>query len=514
VNALPPASAARRLLRPVIESTFPPQAWLLAALIGVSVLLFHETWASTAALWFGSETYTHGAFVPPLVAWLIWRSRHRLESIEWRASFAGLALVVAVVVFWVAGHVAQVQVAEQLAAALVVPALVLCVAGLRVTRVVIYPLALLVLAVPFGEALIPPLMQFTASFAVGALRLTGFSVYRDGLIFSTTAGDFEVVKACSGIRYLMASVTVGSFGAYFMFKSWRRRLAFIALAVVIPIVGNGLRVYFTVILAHLTSIETAGGFDHLIYGAVFFGVLMLLLLWLGTRFSDDPPPPVQQAEGARRPISRNDILMTALVTAALASGPAWASFALRSSLAAGFEPTLVEGASPWTGPRATVTPWSNDLAPQAAALAGEYVDPEGHAVTLSIFWLRPSDGAQELVSSIRPVIKIEPGVAVNDYRVAPAAGGAPALHSVRLVTVRGAWRVGYAYAVDGHLTTSESVMKVREAWRRVRGLRTNLAVVAFSTPEPDARGDREAVLSAFVAAHRGRLEAALTGGKK
>ena len=81
--------------------------------------------------------------------------------------------------------------------------------GLEVARTIAFPLAFTLMAVPIGEFLLPNLMNQTADFTVAALRLTGVPVYREGLYFTVPTGRWSVVEACSGLRYLIASLTLG-----------------------------------------------------------------------------------------------------------------------------------------------------------------------------------------------------------------------------------------------------------------------------------------------------------------
>src|SRR4029077_9557246 len=142
-------------------------------------------------------------------------------------------------------------------------------------------------AVPFGEALIPPLINFTADFTVGALQLTGVPVYREGSFFTIPSGNWSVVEACSGLRYLIASFTLGALYAYLTYRSLKRRLVFIGLSIIVPVLANGVRAYLIVITGHLSDMRLAVGIDHLIYGWVFFGIVMLLLFWIGTFWRED-----------------------------------------------------------------------------------------------------------------------------------------------------------------------------------------------------------------------------------
>ena len=98
-----------------------------------------------------------------------------------------------------------------------------------------------------------------------ALKLTGIPVYREGLWFSLPTGDWSVVKACSGVRYLIASVTLGVMYAYITYHTLWKRLLFILMSLVIPILANGIRAYIIVMIGHLSNLEYATGVDHMVY---------------------------------------------------------------------------------------------------------------------------------------------------------------------------------------------------------------------------------------------------------
>ncbi|HEY9194603.1 MAG TPA: exosortase A, partial [Methyloversatilis sp.] len=186
-----------------------------------------------------------------------------------------------------------------------IPALVIAVLGWRVAWVIAYPLAFLFLGVPIGEGLMLPLMNYTANFTVGALQLMHFPVYREGTFFELPSGSWSVVEACSGLRYLIASVTVGALFAYLSYRSIWRRVAFIVASLVAPVIANGLRALLIVLLAHYSDMKIATGADHIIYGWVFFGLIMLLLFWLGSfwqeKEAEDVAPDASSA--ASRPVS-------------------------------------------------------------------------------------------------------------------------------------------------------------------------------------------------------------------
>ena len=71
----------------------------------------------------------------------------------------------------------------------------------------------------------------------------------------------------------------------------RGGIVFVAISFLVPVLANWLRAYMIVMLGHLSGNKLAVGVDHLIYGWVFFGVVMLLMFWIGARWREDEPKP-------------------------------------------------------------------------------------------------------------------------------------------------------------------------------------------------------------------------------
>jgi exosortase A len=257
--------------------------------ITVTAILFayHATTWSMVSIWERSDTFAHGFLILPFSAYLIWTQREKLKTIPPQPDPLALLVLVVLGFGWLLAALASVQVLEQYLFVAMIPAIVWAILGSRMVLALAFPLAYLLLAVPFGEALIPPLIEFTADFTVKALQLSGIPVYREGSFFAIPSGNWSVVEACSGLRYLIASFTLGTLYAYLTYRSLARRLVFIALSVIVPIIANGIRAYLIVMTGHLSDMQLAVGVDHLIYGWIFFGFVMLLLFWFGSLWRED-----------------------------------------------------------------------------------------------------------------------------------------------------------------------------------------------------------------------------------
>jgi exosortase A len=266
-------------------------AWLgpliaLATAGMVTLFAFRQTMASMVTIWNGSSTYSYGFVIVPLCALLVWRRRDDLRTLHPTTSLLGLTLFFFSAGLWVAGNVADVQVIQHIALITMLDALVWTFLGNASVRVLRFALLFLFFAVPVGDSLVPLLQQWTAAFTVNALRLSGIPAVQDGLILSTPSGNWQVAEACSGIRYLIASIVIGVLVAGVAYRSWKRRITFQLLSALLPIIANAVRAYGIVVLAYLSGNAIATGVDHVIYGFVFFSLLTAILLTVAFRWSE------------------------------------------------------------------------------------------------------------------------------------------------------------------------------------------------------------------------------------
>src|SRR5262245_60586790 len=276
----------------------PDVAWTAAGVAFVAVLaVYWRTVADMVVIWVRSETFTHGFLVLPISLWLVWRQRRGLRELPVRPWFPGLLGVAGAGLLWLAADLASVASPAQFALVFMLQFAVVTVLGLTVGRALLFPLAFLLFAVPAGEFLVPKLMDHTADVTIVALRATGIPVFREGNHFAIPTGSWSVVEACSGIRYLIASMMAGSLFAYLTYRSPWKRWAFFAVSIVVPIVANWLRAYMIVVIGHLSGNTLAAGVDHLVYGWVFFGIVIAIMFWIGSRWYD--PYPRATAEGTR-----------------------------------------------------------------------------------------------------------------------------------------------------------------------------------------------------------------------
>ncbi|MBL0125782.1 MAG: exosortase [Betaproteobacteria bacterium] len=128
-------------------------------------------------------------------------------------------------------------------------------------------------------------VDLTAKFAHCGLSSTGIPVHREGPYFELSSGKWSIAEACSGIEYLSACMMLSVLYAWTMYTSTRKRLAFIAGAILIGICGNWMRAYLTICIAHISDNRFLRN-DHGTFGWILFAALLFMYCLLGWYFRD------------------------------------------------------------------------------------------------------------------------------------------------------------------------------------------------------------------------------------
>jgi len=260
----------------------------IVSILLFSFLIFFDTWKALVDIWIRSDTYAHGFLVIPASLWLIWQNKALHPFLQpTKPSYLGLAFILCNGLFWLFAAMTQILVIQQLALVGMLIGSYWFYLGNDTIKQFIFPVLFLYFMVPIGEAqLLPHLMGFTADFTIALIRLTGLSVYREGLHFSLVSGDWSVVEACSGVRYLISSMTLGTIYAYITYRKNYKRTIFILCSIIVPIFANGMRAYMIVMIGHLSGMTLATGVDHIIYGAFFFAIIVFIMFYIGSFWRD------------------------------------------------------------------------------------------------------------------------------------------------------------------------------------------------------------------------------------
>jgi len=320
---MPPESAT---LPSPPASTSLPVAWrgplgALALAAALLIAVTAQSWGAMLHQWWNIDTYNHLLLVPFITAWLVGLKEEELAVLTPQPFWLGLVGVTVALGLWWVGETRGINLIAQAGALAALQAAVVTVLGVRVSLLLALPLAFASFLVPFGDEIIPPLQTVTAEIAIALTHLSGVPARIEGIHIHTPAGLFIVAEACSGVKFLIAMVTLAVLVCFTRFESWSRRAAFLAACIIVPILANGVRAWATIYVAQFIGAEQATGFDHIVYGWIFFAIVLAALLGGAWRFFEREPEAYgwpAAAIGDWPLIARAEALRFAPISAALA----------------------------------------------------------------------------------------------------------------------------------------------------------------------------------------------------
>lgn len=450
------------------------------------LLMFRSDVGDLAHIWWTSTTFGHCLFIGPVIAWLVWQRRGELAQLTPTGWWPGLALVAIGGFGWLMGDAASVNFARQLGLVMMLQGAVVTILGPNVTRGLLFPLTYAFFLVPFGEGLEPPLQTVTVAIVMPLLHLVGVPAVVDGVLIHAGRYYFEVAEACSGAKFVIAMVAFGVLVANLCFVSWKRRAVFLAVSVVVPVIANGFRAFGTIWAADLTSVEAATGFDHIVYGWVFFGLVMAGVLAIGWRWFDRAPddPAFDPATLLAIPRHRTDLaLATLLVLAAAVAFPAWSSAVAGRAQILPAHIDLPDVAGWHRVPVSTRAPWTPSYPGADHYLFGRYADASGATVDMSIAVFGGQHEGKKLIAFGTGVLREEDRwVRVADL---PAISGGSAMR----ITAPGPVEriVATWYRVGDATTNDETLVKIETMKARLLGGPQRAVAIHLSVEGADPR---------------------------
>lgn len=477
---------------------------LLVVTLGVVgvLLAFYPTAEAIVDIWSRSGTFAHGYMIVPITLWLVWRKRAELASLNPAPNWLGLIPLAVVGMGWLVANVAGVGVVQQLALVTMIIAIVWTVLGTRVVLALAFPLFFLYFAVPMGEGLVPPLRAFTADFTVKLVELTGIPIYREGTFFELPSGNWSVVEGCSGVRYLIASVTLGTLYAYLTYTSLSRRLVFIVASFAVPIMANGLRAFMIVMIGHFSDMKYAVGVDHLIYGWVFFGIVIGLMFFVGSFWRQDEADPAVVASFAAVVPAEPKRFWVVGAAGLLAVG-VWPGLSgLKSSVADA--PISVNLIAPviagWEKADGHNTDWEPHYSGMDGTLHATYVKGDRRIGVFVFYFARQVKGAELISTANELVVEKHPVWQQKVHRAASyKLGGASEFvdESILRSAVQDLYVINWNW-ISGTNTTNPYLGKLLQAKARLSGGQSGSAAVILYTPFDGQPEAEVAPMQAFV----------------
>lgn len=468
------------------EAFAPRAAWPAAASLLLVLLLlgllFHAEIAAAIAIWISSTAYNHCVLIIPIAAYLIWERRAALVGLVPAPSLRPLPLLIPLAVLWLVAERLGIMEVRQFVLVSAVEIAIASLFGWRLFLLLLGPLLYLYFLVPFGAFLVPALQNFTARFVVIGLDVLGIPNFSDGVTIDIPQGRFYVAEACAGLRFLIASMAFSVLYALLIYRGYARRMVFILIACCVPVIANGFRALGIVSLGYLLGSAEAAETDHILYGWIFFSIVIVLLILLGLPFRQAPATPaalVPPAAPMVAPPTRRLVIASLLFLLLAGAGPL-----LAAALA-----TAGQGGA---GKRADLAP----LCVPVDAGADRPIQRFGCGATalpLLVEYFPPRSNPRRLLDAAR---RLSGALAAED--VQQSALAVPGAVGWTLVATRRPARLGaFVFFLDGIAYADGLHLRLRQALNSLsRHPATPLLIVIEAPP-----GSSPAAIRQFLGAH-------------
>jgi EpsI family protein len=279
-----------------------------------------------------------------------------------------------------------------------------------------------------------------------------------------------------------------------------------------------------VMLGHLSGNALATGVDHLIYGWLFFGVVILLMFVIGGRWSDlDRSEPEMRSEAQEKTVPASSSFWKAagFVFLILSAVSLCEWFLLQRAMGSPpVFPDMSRLENGWrSGGKISGPEWKPAYV-NPSAEQNQVYSAHGQTVGLYIAYYRQQNHERKLISSnnmlVRSKDRVWAQVASNRVdmdlsgrrvavRSAELRAGGVGNETKRLLVRQFFW-------VNGHLTASDIEAKLWTALSLLLGRGDDSAAIILYTPKsPEDGGEEEAdkALAAFIEVNSARLFNAL-----
>ncbi|MEQ1516151.1 MAG: exosortase A [Usitatibacteraceae bacterium] len=483
---------------------------LAMASLALVAAIFWPTFSNLLALGRETDLTSNSALVILVSLILIWNLRAELVHLPIRPCLWGLAGLICIGFAWLAGELIFTRVLTQFAVLAMFPMAILTLLGTRWVEKLAFPFFLLIFAVPFWSPIVPTLVKWSAGFAELAIGASGVPVYRDGAHFIVPTGSWSIADTCSGVAFLSTSLLLGVLYAWTAYCSTTKRVVFIAGAAVIGVVGNGIRVYLTIMIAHLSNNRFLRD-DHYMFGWFLFAIFLFSFCWLGWRFRDANEASEGEAKSngvvndttpsnssTAKPIVLSAISIAVFLV--LIFWPIAKSTLLTSSASKGKSVPEISARNGWVRRDTPSIDWKPDVR-NPSRIAIQSFEKNGRRIDVFFGTYENESWDSKLVSASNRLASLDdPNWSLADRGAASANLSSAALEVKSGIILHGTQKVlaWHWYWVGSRPTGSDARAKLEQLRMRLQGVQSSGTWVAIYTDASDSTGTAALALGDFA----------------
>jgi exosortase len=279
---------------PAIVYPSVPLNYLYGALAVSSIALiwsFWPTWASLLTSWENEPDYSHGWFVIPITAYLLWNFRESMPPVQSTLHWGGVVMLAAVLLLRAGARWAYFDFVDGWMIPLTAIGLAWAFGGRQFAWWALPSLCFLFFMIPLPfrieHELSRPLQWIATNASCFVLQTLGQPAIAEGTTILLGENTLEVEQACSGLRIFMGVFALSYICALLMRRSWWEGVLLVLASIPIALISNAARIVATGLCYQWFSGESARSFAHdfsgyvmIFFAAGLFGLTLWYLRWL------------------------------------------------------------------------------------------------------------------------------------------------------------------------------------------------------------------------------------------
>jgi hypothetical protein len=250
-------------------------------------------------------------------------------------------------------------------------------------------------------------------------------------------------------------------------------------------------VYGIVLIAHLTDMEHAAGADHLIYGGVFFAIVLFLLIMIGEKLRDkseiaNSQKPVS-SEGIDKKnsgvnstsVTNSPVMACGLLVLLFVSQVFWLSSVINNKTTLTDDALIVDlMALPVEAKEKALQKWRPDFS-KASTIQQGVIKGANNLDNIELFIASYLGGEGELISSMNRLYSADRWTLIHNRQI--SINEKKTVQLIKIVSPSGQYRyILYWYQFSNEVFTNKIKLKLYQTLMAMFGQTQSSAIIALS----------------------------------